>query len=156
MERLVERRVRYFLTSQYRGRGELRRTLQELEGFGSLVLIGGMLRDLALFGNALFRSDLDFVIDPFDRDIFGQRMSAMGASVNRFGGYSLPLRKWPVDIWPLHRTWAHAAGYVNVRTFQDLREATFLVAMQSYMIFRRTSCVPRRIISPSCERGCWI
>jgi hypothetical protein len=38
------------------------------------VLIGGMLRDLALFGNAGFKSDLDFVIAPYDLNSFEVRL----------------------------------------------------------------------------------
>lgn len=125
MERQLENRVRYFLNSRYRGREDVRQTLSELRGYGRLVLIGGMLRDVALFGNAGFKSDLDFVIDTYDLPSFEKHMSSIGAGVNRFGGYSLPSRKWQIDIWPLQRTWAHLEGHVRVRTVADLRDVTF-------------------------------
>ena len=125
MEHLLEKRVRYFLTSKYRSREEVRRTLDELRNFGKLVLIGGMLRDLALFGNVGFCSDVDLVIDPLDLELFDQRMNSIGAKVNRFGGYSLPGNRWHIDVWPLTRTWAHTAGHIKVRTFDDLQDTTF-------------------------------
>lgn len=103
----------------------MRRRLREIGGLGPLVLIGGMLRDLALFGNADFKSDLDFVIDPLDCDEFERRMNRIGASVNRFGGYSLPVNRWRIDIWPLQKTWAYASGHVVVKKFEDLKKITF-------------------------------
>lgn len=125
MEHLIENRVRYFLNSRYRGREDVRRALGELSRHGRLVLIGGMLRDVALFGNAGFKSDLDFVIDAYDLPSFEKYLSEIGARVNRFGGYALPSRKWQIDVWPLQRTWAHLEGHVNVRTVGDLRNVTF-------------------------------
>jgi hypothetical protein len=125
MERQLENRIRYFFTSRYRGREDVRSTLMDLRKYGRLVLIGGMLRDLALFGNAGFRSDLDFVIAPYDLSSFEKHMNAIGARVNRFGGFALPSRKWQIDVWPLERTWAHVAGHTRVRTIGDLRGATF-------------------------------
>lgn len=125
MEHLLEKRVRYFLNSPHRGRDDVRRTLGELSSYGRLVLIGGMLRDVAMFGNAGFRSDLDFVIDPYDLPAFEKHMHAVGARVNRFGGYALPAKKWQIDVWPLQHTWAHLEGHVRVRTVADLRDVTF-------------------------------
>lgn len=125
MERLLESRVHYFFRSRYRGREDVRDALEDLRRHGRLVLIGGMLRDLALFGNAGFRSDLDFVIAPYDLRNFEKHMESIGARVNRFGGYALPSRKWQIDVWPLERTWAHVAGHARVRTVGDLRSATF-------------------------------
>lgn len=125
MQRLLEDRIRYFFSSRYRGREDVRNTLKELRRHGRIVLVGGMLRDLALFGNAGFKSDLDFVIAPYDLAAFEKHMKSIGARTNRFGGYALPLRKWQVDVWPLERTWAHVEGHAKVRTIGDLRNATF-------------------------------
>jgi hypothetical protein len=125
MERQLERRVRYFFDSQRRGRSDVLRFIRALEGVGQLVVIGGMLRDLMLLGNARFRSDLDFVIDPVRADIFEAKMREMGARLNKFGGYSLTAHKWKIDVWSLHDTWAHTAGYVPVNEFSDLRKITF-------------------------------
>ena len=125
MENQLKKLVRYFLSSDYRDREDVRRVLGELEGLGQLVLLGGMLRDLALFGNREFRSDIDFVIDPIDPELFEKRMASIGAKVNRFGGYALSSRKWQIDVWSLKNTWAHTEGHVQVRTFDDLLDTTF-------------------------------
>lgn len=125
MERQLESRVHYFFRSRYRGRKDVHVVLKDLRKHGRLVLVGGMLRDLALFGNAGFRSDLDFVISPYDLGSFEKYMESIGARLNRFGGYALPSRKWQIDVWPLERTWAHVAGHTRVRTVGDLRSVTF-------------------------------
>lgn len=125
MEHQLESRVHYFFRSRYRGREDVHVVLKDLRKYGRLVLVGGMLRDLALFGNAGFNSDLDFVIAPYNLTSFEKHMESIGARVNRFGGYALPSRKWQIDVWPLERTWAHVAGHARVRTVGDLRGATF-------------------------------
>ncbi|MEO1420803.1 MAG: hypothetical protein AAFU66_07610 [Pseudomonadota bacterium] len=125
MERELESRINYFFRSHYRGREDVRVVLKDLRRHGRLILVGGMLRDLALFGNAGFKSDLDFVIAPYNLTFFEKHMDSIGARINRFGGYALPSRKWQIDVWPLERTWAHVAGHAKVRTIGDLRSATF-------------------------------
>ena len=125
MERQLERSIRYFLTTRYRGREDVRDALTGLRRHGRLVLIGGMLRDLALFGNDGFRSDVDSVIVPDDLAAFENHMNSIGAATNRFGGYALPSRRWQIDVWPLERTWAQVEGHVKVRTLGDLLSATF-------------------------------
>ncbi len=128
MERLLKRKLNYFFSTHYRARDDIQATLSQLRALGQLALVGGMMRHLALFGNAGFRSDLDFVINPWNIEDFEKKMLSMGAKENRFGGYSLPSRKWQIDVWPLQRTWARVAGHVPVRTFNDLRQATFFTS----------------------------
>ena len=125
MEHQLERKVRYFFSSRYRGRADIRGTFSQLKDMGHLAVVGGMLRDLALFGNEGFSSDLDLVIDPWDIDFFEDAMFSKGAKKNRFGGYSLPSNRWQIDVWPLQKTWAHLAGHVSVSNFEDLTKTTF-------------------------------
>ena len=125
MESRLERRLRYFLTTRRCGREDVRQALKELRRHGRLVLIGGMLRDLALFGNAGFRSDVDSVIVPDNLAAFDRYMKSINATVNKYGGYALPFTRWQIDVWPLERTWAHVEGYVEVKKPRDLLKATF-------------------------------
>jgi hypothetical protein len=125
MKTRVERRLKYFFASRHRGRADVHRVLANLTEMGELALIGGMIRDVALFGNIGFRSDLDFVINARDLNAFEKRMTAMAAQRNRFGGYTLPSRKWRIEVWPLERTWAHVTGHAIVRSFDDLQKVTF-------------------------------
>ena len=125
MEHLIKKRIQYFLSSNYRGRGEIRRILPELQKFGQVVVFGGILRDLALFGNRIFCSDLDLVIDTRDLDGFHNYMFSIGAKFNRYLGYRTRIGSWHVDIWPLQNTWAHREGYVEIKGFEDLLNTTF-------------------------------
>lgn len=125
MEPQLKKKVEYFLTSKRRGREDVSHTLCELQELGDVAVVGGMLRDIALFGNAGFRSDVDLVINVVDIDLFERLMRSINAKVNRFGGYSLPYSKWQIDVWPLSKTWAHVSGYVKVTSLEDISEVTF-------------------------------
>lgn len=125
MEHSLKRRIRYFLSSAYRGRTEIHSTLEKMQSFGPIVVIGGILRDLLLSNNQEFKSDLDLVIDPLDPDMFRDYVASFGASKNRFGGFSLVGQQWKIDIWLLKDTWAHQAGHVNISNFSDLLDTTF-------------------------------
>ena len=113
------------MSSNYRGRDEILRKLPELDKFGLIVVFGGILRDLALFGNKDFYSDLDLVIDTRDLDGFHNYMFSIGAKFNRYLGYRAIIGSWRVDIWPLQNTWAHREGYVVIKSFEDLLNTTF-------------------------------
>ena len=125
MKGKLERRVEYFFSSRYRHRRDVRIVLEELRDLGRVVLIGGMLRDLAVLGNSDFRSDVDLVIAPRDREMFQRRVDSLDLSKNRFGGYSWPAGKWRIDVWVLRETWASVMGHVDVECFEDLVETTF-------------------------------
>ncbi|MDE0175068.1 MAG: hypothetical protein OYH76_09720 [Defluviicoccus sp.] len=96
-----------------------------LQDLGPIVLIGGIIRDVAMYGNGEFNSDVDIVVKPFDISKFEEFMRSRNAVQNRFGGYSLEGYHWKVDVWALQQTWAHRAGHVQVLEFSDLLGATF-------------------------------
>jgi hypothetical protein len=122
----LKRRVCYFLfESQRRGRREVADFAKQIYSLRDVAIIGGMLRELAVAGNAAFTSDVDFVAKPIAVREFDRLMRRKGASINRFGGYRLELTSWKVDVWPLERTWASRAGYHDVHDFPDLLGATF-------------------------------
>ena len=125
MEHSLKRKIRYFLSSHHRGRSEIHDALAELRKFGSIIVIGGILRDLVLSNNLEFRSDLDLVIEPDNPDMLRRYLLAREAESNRFGGYSVRGRKWTIDIWFLKDTWANRNGLVRVKEFTDLLETTF-------------------------------
>ena len=122
---LTERRLAYFFGTRRRWREEVQNMRDKLQEFGSVVIIGGMIRDLALEGNREFGSDVDFVVKPLDISRFESFMDQRAAKRNKFGGYNLQSAHWRIDVWPLQRTWASEAGYVNVETFPDLLKCTF-------------------------------
>ena len=125
MQKAIERRLEYFFKSRRRWRNEVHEVVAKLQEFGPIVVIGGMIRDLAQRGNREFGSDVDFVIDPEKLEEFEAFMIARKAKRTRFGGYSWRSIHWSIDVWPLEKTWAHEAGHVKVKTFEDLVDVTF-------------------------------
>ncbi|MGD1878374.1 MAG: hypothetical protein ACFB13_12860 [Kiloniellaceae bacterium] len=101
------------------------RVLSEISLLGEHCIIGGWARDIAHRGTAAFQSDIDIVIDPDDYYTFHTWASSLGGIKNRFGGYRLGLHAWKIDIWALQDTWAHTAGHVEVKNFEDLLKCTF-------------------------------
>ena len=125
MDHPLNKRVRYFFSTRYRHRSEVHETLGEFNSMGRVAAVGGMLRDLALFGNRSFCSDIDLVIAPHDLDEFTACMRRRGGVRNRFGGYALPSKKWRIDVWALPTTWAHVQGHVTVKSLEDIKRTTF-------------------------------
>lgn len=123
--RAIERRARYFFTSDYRGRDEVKRFTRELGKRGRYAVVGGMLRDLYLGGNRAFHSDVDFVVDVDDLPEFDRWMNVLGGVPNKFGGFGLRGSRWNLDVWPLKRTWAAMENHVDVRTIDDILRTTF-------------------------------
>lgn len=122
----LARRVKYVLKeSRHSGHREISCFANEFRKLGEVVIIGGMLRDLALGSSSLFKSDVDFVVDPFDQAEFDKFVIANCGKINRFGGYSILAKYWKVDVWSLRQTWAHRAGHVQVQRFENLLETTF-------------------------------
>ncbi len=121
----LRKRADYFFGTGLRARGEVAAFANELRQLGPTVAIGGFLRDLYLDGNRYFVSDVDFVVDPGSMQAFERLATRLGARPNRFGGYGVSLGRWKADVWPLERTWAAVHGHVEIRTIEDVLDATF-------------------------------
>ena len=125
MQESVEHRLAYFFRSPRRWRGEVHDTVRELQKFGTVMVIGGLIRDLTLHSNLEFRSDVDLVVNPRKLAMFEAYVEERGGKKNRFGGYSWSSSHWRFDVWSLKSTWAHQAGHVKVQEFRDLLNVTF-------------------------------
>jgi len=121
----LEGRAAYFFSSKKKRRSEVFDFATRLESMGETVAIGGFLRDLLLDGTRRFISDVDFVIRPPSLGEFERDMKKLNASRNRFGGYSIQLSRWKVEVWPLETTWAAVENHVDVTQMQDLLKVTF-------------------------------
>lgn len=99
--------------------------LAPLHKVGRVFVIGGAIRDLAIFG-AMDRpiSDIDLVVTgrAAGVDSFARSIGAIG---NRFGGYQLKTKGLKIDFWPMSRTWAKTAGHVRVQHPHHLLRCTF-------------------------------
>lgn len=122
---LLKKRADYFFATPKRRRKELLDFSACLLNLGPTVAIGGFLRDLCLGGLWRFQSDVDFVVDPLSMPEFERFVESQSGKLNKFGGFSIALKHWKVDVWPLERTWAGVSGHVNIVTLDDLLKATF-------------------------------
>lgn len=96
----------------------------QFEPLGPVAIIGGLVRDIARRGKVGFRSDIDLVVDAVPEAV-AALASTLGATPNRFGGFSSIHPHWKVDFWALPNTWAAAVGLVQVDTLSDLVHTTF-------------------------------
>ncbi len=92
---------------------------------GDLYLFGGVLRDLALFGEKGFSSDIDIVVDG-DWDLIYPKLIKLGAIKNKFGGFRLMRDDIPIDIWLAKETWAVKNNLVAYRGIASLLDTTVL------------------------------
>jgi hypothetical protein len=99
--------------------------VRPLQAFGEVVIIGGLVRDIAFYGpDRRPISDVDLVICSRRTDVrrFAERIGAMP---NRFGGFGIRTHAFKVDFWALSTTWAKTHRHVPVRRSTDLLRCTF-------------------------------
>jgi predicted nucleotidyltransferase len=104
---------------------ELANVFDSLRSVGNVVIFGGLVRDVTLFGSAQFRSDIDLVVDVEDRRALEIALRRHACSHTNFGGYRLKVDSWHVDVWPFRKTWAIAHGFVEATRLEDLVNTTF-------------------------------
>ncbi|GGC89344.1 hypothetical protein GCM10007418_06310 [Halopseudomonas salina] len=91
---------------------------------GEVLVFGGLLRDVAMFGIKEFYSDVDLVVECEQEslDVFFQ--SIPNAYRNKFGGYRFQIGGWDVDVWSVRETWAFKKGLVNFIDRRSLLKTT--------------------------------
>jgi predicted nucleotidyltransferase len=105
-----KRVVRFFNSPK---RSDVADFIKRLSLFGEVLVFGGLLRDIALFGARGFNSDIDLVVDCSIEEMsvfFVTEASAF--SRNKFGGYRVEVGGWTVDVWPIRETWAFKHKHV--------------------------------------------
>lgn len=101
-----------------------KKNIQSLE---DVVLFGGAIRDIFLFGVLKETSDLDFVVR-CDRRMLAEVLSVFNPTENKFGGFRFYFGNRGIDIWALEDTWAIKRGHVANRdnaVMLDLLGTTF-------------------------------
>jgi hypothetical protein len=102
-----------------------RSVLYQLAKLGKVYVIGGLVRDLAIYGpDSRPISDIDLVVRcrPSALSEFAKQI---GALPNRFGGFGIRTDAFKVDFWAFANTWAKTAGHVPLRQPKDLTRTTF-------------------------------
>lgn len=103
----------------------LRRLLGEhFSDFERVAVIGGMVRDIARAGRRGFNSDVDIVIGAPCQSV-SDLAARLGATANRFGGFSYDGASWKIDFWAIGSTWAVREGHADVCEFEDVTRCTF-------------------------------
>lgn len=118
--------VRRFLESDKPAMKAVRdEILYDLQKLGHVYVIGGLIRDLALYGiNTRPSSDLDLVVR-CSKNKLSEFAERLGAIPNRFGGFGIRSRAYRVDFWAFSNTWAKTAGLTHLREPSDLCKTTF-------------------------------
>ena len=126
-ERAVRDRAARFLTSRVRTRRPLVEALTAIvERTAEAYLFGGLIRDLVITTGIVKPRDVDVVFSGADVD---ELISAIEGSVirrTRFGGVSVNVCGWRLDLWPLEETWAFRSRLVPTISFGTLPCTTFL------------------------------
>ncbi len=124
-ERAIKQRLGNFVKDATTSSRELGNALSSLRSIGDVVIFGGAIRDIALFGVEKFRSDIDLVIDIEDHRAIEIALRRHEYRMTAFGGYRLRIDSWQVDVWPYKRTWAVTRGHVHASRLEDLIRTTF-------------------------------
>lgn len=90
------------------------------------VVFGGTLRDLVVKGSSEQPRDVDVVVDTPSLAAIELLFRNYIKKQTRFGGLHLNVELWPIDIWPLPRTWALRDRDPAGVSFADLPNTTFL------------------------------
>lgn len=113
-----KRVIRFFESPK---RSDVAQFIRRLSFYGEVLVFGGVLRDIALFGARNFNSDIDLVVDCSAKELsifFSEEDSIF--SINKFGGYRVEVGGWAVDVWPISETWAFKSGYVPYKGRESL------------------------------------
>ena len=124
----LAKRVKYFLSRERKRDDRLSRLLDNLPPVVPAYLFGGIIRDIALFGNReLFRSDIDIVcVGPEKRlrKLLQEFLTKNNLQRNKFGGFRISTDLWLVDIWSAETTWAFKQGLRPYEGIQSLLDTT--------------------------------
>ena len=98
---LKKRVLRFFESPK---RAEVKHLVRVLSKGGEVLVFGGLLRDIALYGGDSFNSDIDLVVDCSPAMLFDFfEKAAPSAKKNHFGGYRVKVGGWSIDVWPIKK-----------------------------------------------------
>lgn len=108
---------------------------KNIDIIGDVVLFGGAIRDIFLFGKISPESDLDFVVR-CDKNRLRAVLTSFNPIENKFGGFRFYFGRRQVDIWPLEETWAIKNGYLRkFKSMQAGRADTSMMDLLSTTLF---------------------
>ena len=125
--RELRRKFARFAAGRYGASGALNAVSRAIKGRGwSAVVFGGVLRDLALGQRAGTPRDVDVVVQGVSVEELAEVFRGRLLRKTRFGGLSLAVNGYAVDIWPLESTWAFRQNSNREASFAELPRTTWL------------------------------
>ena len=118
-----KRRLRRFFHNGSGSQYEARVLLDELSSVADIYIFGGLVRDLAIYGNKGVVSDIDVVYEGRQEDVLSI-LKKYKNSQNKFGGWRLLAGEWEVDIWKASDSWVVKEGYSEYNTIRSLLGTT--------------------------------
>lgn len=103
--------------------------LRKIRDFkGKAFLCGGAVRDILLSDsrNNIIPRDLDIILGYAEVKKVADSFSDCTKRWNCYGGVSIQVKDWSIDMWPLDKTWAFEKKYVEGKGFSDFPKTTFL------------------------------
>lgn len=92
----------------------------------STFLCGGAVRDILLHGHKSVPRDLDIILAYPSENKVESLLKTYKSRRTKFGGISLKVLDWNLDIWPLMETWAFKEQLVRGICFANFPKTTFL------------------------------
>lgn len=90
-------------------------------------LCGGTVRDLLLEKKGHISRDLDIIVHYVEKKELIKELERYDCRENRFGGFSVQVQDWKVDLWTLSSTWAFQNKLVRYSSrFSDYTKTPFL------------------------------
>ncbi len=120
---VLKKRLQRFFDPASKSRRGLCQFLDALSEKVDIFIYGGVIRDIALYGGASFKSDIDIVFTG-DESALDEVWVAYGAELNNFGGHRLSVDHWQVDIWLAKSTWAFQEGYQRFESIESMLNTT--------------------------------
>lgn len=122
----AERRVEEFLTTSRKTDSAFDEALTRiLKGFDSVLVFGGLPRDLLRGQPEAFLGDVDVVVAGGNGADLGEVLAGLCVVRNSLGGVRIHASRPELDIWDLPSTWAFAHGKVKCAGVGSLMHTTF-------------------------------
>jgi hypothetical protein len=108
------------------------------------VLCGGACRDMVLGRGRTVPRDLDIIVQYVSLADLEDQLGDYAMERTRYGGLTLQVRDWEIDIWPLLETWAFKHGGIAGKGLDDFTRTTFLdIDAIAIQLFTRKGCKRR-------------
>lgn len=92
-----------------------------LEEYGHLILIGGAIRDIAVYNRQ--PRDYDIIVNT-DCENFDEVFEGFEFTKNRFGGYKIYINTFEFDVWSIKNNWAFKNNILEAKV-ENIVESTF-------------------------------